>query len=121
MRKKPRDGKGRFSVKSFCYIDDQGYPRIGAGPLRGRRLHRIIAAAKIGRPLKPDEDVHHKDGNKLNCSPNNLEVLGHKEHGCVSAKQHWYVKQNDIRLKNEFDEYFESEQVGGGGADVSFP
>jgi hypothetical protein len=106
---KTRRGKdGRFAVKSFCYIDDKGYPRIGAGPLRGERLHRIIAAAKLGRALKKEEDVHHLDGNKLNFSPENLEVLGHREHGCVSAKQHWYVKANDIKLKDEFDQYFET-------------
>jgi hypothetical protein len=35
--------------------------------------------------------------------------LGHKEHGCVSAKQHHYVKTHDIHLKNEWDEFFEGE------------
>lgn len=107
MRKQARGKNGRYAVKSFCYIDDKGYPRIGAGPMKGQRLHRIIAAAKLGRPLKPDEDVHHLDGDKLNFEPGNLQVLGHREHSCVSAKQHWYVKQNDIKLKDEFDQYFE--------------
>lgn len=106
MRKTGRDDKGRFSVKSFCYIDDKGYPRIGAGPMKGQRLHRIIAAAKLGRALRPDEDVHHKDGNKLNFDPANLEVLGHREHGCVSAKQHFYLKSHDIHLEEEWNEHF---------------
>jgi len=116
MSKHRRDKRGRFTTKSFCYIDDKGYPRIGAGPLRGQRLHRIIAAAKIGRPLKPDEDVHHRNGNKLDFHPDNIEVMGHREHGCVSAKQHWYVKQHDIKLKDEFDQYFEQ---GGGRMSAS--
>lgn len=102
-----RDKRGRFAAKSFCYIDDKGYPRIGAGPLRGERLHRIIAAAKLGRALKPDEDVHHRDGDKLNCSPENLKVMGHREHGCVSAKQHHYVKQHDVHMEAEWNEFFE--------------
>ena len=108
-----RDVKGRFTAKSFCYIDDKGYPRIGAGPLRGCRLHRIVAAAKLGRPLTKDEDVHHKDGDKLNFAPDNLEVLGHKEHGCVSAKQHHYLKEGDVQLKSEWDEFLESESTSG--------
>lgn len=112
--KRQRDKQGRWVTKSFCYIDDKGYPRIGAGPLRGVRLHRIIAAAKLGRPLKPDEDVHHLDGCRLNCAPDNLKVLGHKEHGCVSAKQHHYVKERDIKMKSEWDEFFEQERSGGG-------
>ena len=101
-----RDKRGRFAVKSFCYIDDKGYPRIGAGPLRGQRLHRIIAAAKLGRPLTKDEDVHHVNGNKLDFTPENLKVLGHTEHGCVSAKQHHYVKEHDIHLEADWNEYF---------------
>jgi hypothetical protein len=102
-----RDKNGRFIGKSqFCYIDDKGYPRISAGPLRGQRIHRIIAAAKLGRPLTKDEDVHHEDGNKLNFAPENLRVMGHKEHGCVSAKQHHYLNGIDVSLKGEWDSYF---------------
>lgn len=117
--KRKRGKDGRFIAKSFCYIDDKGYPRIGAGPLRGVRLHRIIAAAKLGRPLKPDEDVHHEDRDRLNCAPDNLKVLGHQQHGCVSAKQHHYLKVNDIKKESEWDEFFEQERSG--GADVTFP
>ena len=107
-----RDKKtGRFKGKSqFCYIDDKGYPRISSGPLRGVRLHRLIASAKLGRPLRPDEDAHHDNGNKLDCSPDNIKVLGHKEHGCVSAKQHWYVKQNDIKMESEWEAFFKEER-----------
>lgn len=102
-----REVDGKFAVTSVCYIDEQGYPRISAGPLRGQRLHRIIAEAMLGRKLNKDEDVHHRDGNKLNFSPDNLQVLGHREHGCVSASQHHYIKTHDIHLKKDWDEYFD--------------
>jgi len=42
--------------------------------------HRIVAEQKIGRLLKPNEDVHHIDFNKLNNHPNNLSVLTKSEH-----------------------------------------
>lgn len=100
---------GRFSPERGAYIDDKGYIRIGCGPQRGMRLHRLVAAAKLGRPLKKDEDVHHLDGNKLNNSPDNIHIMGHREHSCVSAKQHWYLEQKDIHLKNEWDVFFEDE------------
>ncbi len=38
-------------------------------------MHRYIAAMKIGRALLPNEHAHHKDGNKENNSPANIEVL----------------------------------------------
>jgi hypothetical protein len=34
----------------------------------------------LGRDLKPNEVVHHKDGNKLNNKKNNLEVMTKAEH-----------------------------------------
>lgn len=48
--------------------------------------HRKVAAAKMSRPLKPGEDVHHKDNNKANNRPENLDVMPHGEHTKTSVK-----------------------------------
>ena len=106
MRK--RDEFGRFKPTHGAYVDEKGYLRISCGPHRGKRLHTLIAEAMLGRELKPDEDVHHKDENKLNCDWRNLNVMGHKEHGAVSRKQAWYFRENDIKAEKEWREYFES-------------
>ncbi len=37
--------------------------------------HRIVAAEKLGRPLKKGEVVHHNDENKRNNNPDNLTVF----------------------------------------------
>ena len=42
--------------------------------------HRIIVEAEIGRKLTKDEQVHHKNGNKQDNSPENLELLTNSEH-----------------------------------------
>jgi len=38
-------------------------------------FHRWMAEKQLGRPLKAGEVVHHKDRNKLNNSPQNLQVF----------------------------------------------
>jgi hypothetical protein len=52
-------------------------------------LHRLIASCKIGRSILPDEDVHHIDGDKLNNSYDNLEVLKRSEHRRHHALKTW--------------------------------
>lgn len=37
--------------------------------------HRVIMEGVLGRKLEPTEIVHHKDGNGLNNSPENLEIF----------------------------------------------
>lgn len=113
--KSKRNKQGRFRAVRGAYIDDKGYLRISAGPQRGKRLHTLIAEAILGRELKPDEDVHHKDQNKLNIDWRNLKVMGHKEHGAVSRKQAWYFRENDIKAKEEWDAHHD-----GGGAMLAF-
>lgn len=96
--------------KHGTHKSQKGYPRISAGPLRGKYIHRIVAEAMLRRPLGKDEDVHHKDGNKLNCHPSNLQVIGHAEHGAVSARQHWFLQQKEKKEKEQWNDYFDSEQ-----------
>lgn len=46
-------------------------------------VHRKIAAAKLGRKLKPHEVVDHEDMDKTNNSPRNLRVMTRKEHSAM--------------------------------------
>ena len=48
--------------------------------------HRVIASKKIGRPLRDNEVVHHRDGNKLNNKPSNLQVMTRSEHWKTQRK-----------------------------------
>lgn len=45
--------------------------------VNGRKVyeHIYVAEQMLGRKLLPDEIVHHKDENKKNNDPSNLEVL----------------------------------------------
>lgn len=86
------------------------YPRVTAGPLRHRYIHRIVAAALVGRELNRDEEVHHKDGDRRNFNWNNLFIVGSSDHGWVSAKQAWFMRNKDAKEKAEWDEFMAKKQ-----------
>ncbi len=63
-----------------AWEDDAGYlvtTRIGHPNARANgqiAVHRLVMAEHLGRPLEPDETVHHKDGDKQRNVPPNLEL-----------------------------------------------
>jgi len=46
-------------------------------------IHREVMENKLGRKLKKEELVHHKDTNKSNNSPDNLELNNKSIHGQI--------------------------------------
>lgn len=54
--------------------------------------HREVMERRLGRPLLSSELVHHKDEDKRNNDPDNLEVTNRVKHG-----QHHAVRQT-VRL-----------------------
>jgi hypothetical protein len=77
-RKNNRDAQ----LRRFVTVKPSTYRK-----LYGRHEHRVVAEALAGRPLKPDEHVHHRDENKHNNFPENLMVLSVKEHLALHATQ----------------------------------
>jgi len=77
-----------------CLFRDPDALRYTGSPLnyvkyKGRHMHRVVAEIKLGRPLERTEVVHHKDHNKWNNHPDNLEVMTQAEHARIHCNIRW--------------------------------
>lgn len=73
---------------------------LGKGECKGyskiysRLAHRVIVEQILGRPLKPEEVVHHRDGNRYNNVPENLVVFPTVgAHSKFHNEYRWFLRQ----------------------------
>jgi hypothetical protein len=55
-------------------INRRGYKEITIAPNIRRFEHRVVMEGLLGRALKSTEHVHHRNGNRLDTRPQNLEL-----------------------------------------------
>ena len=80
------------------YYTKEGYKQVYAPNSSEARengyapKHRLVMSKKLGRPLGSDEIVHHKNGNKRDNRPRNLQVMSRSEHYLVhhTRKRRFY-------------------------------
>ena len=72
---------GSFETKIWGkpHMTKYGYLRI---TVNGKRVqyHRYLMEQFLDRKLSPEENVHHKDGNKTNNNIDNLELTSNSNH-----------------------------------------
>lgn len=63
----------------YLYFMDKAHPLADK---KGRVWHhRHVASLSLGRWLTAEEHVHHKDEDRSNNTPENLEVVSYEQHG----------------------------------------
>jgi predicted RNA-binding Zn-ribbon protein involved in translation (DUF1610 family) len=70
--------KATSKVNGYPRVHDPDHPLANKGG--SVYVHRHVASVKIGRWLGQDEQVHHKDGDRSNNAPENIEVVDAAKH-----------------------------------------
>ena len=85
--------KERKIINGYYYA----YPPDSRPGYSGRMIqeHILVMEKMTGRFKKAGEQIHHKDGNKLNNKPSNLYL-------CEDAEEHAYVENETRRLLRSF-------------------
>lgn len=106
-----------FEIVSVC--SGGGYRYCRTKPTHPRAnsaglypLHRVLVENRLGRLLAPGEVVHHKDGDKANDDPSNLEVMDSADHSrlhhpeselvdveCAACGRTFSLKRHVLRLR----------------------
>lgn len=76
----PQPNETKYSIKRYSGIQ--------------KLTHRKIVEDIIGRELRPDEVVHHIDGNKANNNPSNLMLMKKSRHQSLHATERQNNKRN---------------------------
>ncbi len=74
----------RYAKNRKTYTNAEGYQVYKDS---GVPVHKRVAEKKVGGPIYEGRVVHHKDGNKRNNHPANLQVMDRSDHSRLEARK----------------------------------
>ena len=105
--------KGGRRISNYGYVLLRKPDHPNARPDGYILEHRYVMSQYLGRPLRDDEIVHHKDGNRLNNDISNLELMTLSEHTTIHNKEKKIIRDHLGRIKKVV--LLKEKHVSGGG------
>jgi hypothetical protein len=102
IRKGLAEGNERVSHAGYIEVYTPFHPRARKNGYVFK--HILVMEKELGRYISIEEEIHHKDENKQNNDPSNLEIIDKVKHAKITADSRWKENRKANKTKCSFCE-----------------